>query len=91
MLFIPLFVKSYTRHLVCPPIHLPAAMAHSDALAPAPSRLRIRLFPKLIPALGCLGVGAPSENLLLLNSLLTALNNSLPTSPETNFRLISVV
>ena len=41
-------------------------MAHSGALAPAPSRLRARLFPKLISTLGRLRVGAPSENLLLL-------------------------
>ena len=36
MLFIALFVKTDTRHLVCPPTNLPAAMAHSGALAPAP-------------------------------------------------------
>ena len=41
MLFIPLFVKTDTRHLVCRPTHLPAAMAHSGALSPAPSRLRL--------------------------------------------------
>ena len=40
MLFIAVFVKTDTRRLVCPPTHLPAAMAHSGALAPAPSRLR---------------------------------------------------
>ena len=34
MLFIPLFVKTDTRHLVCRPTHLPAAMAHSGTLAP---------------------------------------------------------
>ena len=45
MLFIALFVKTYTRHLVCRPTHLPAAMAYSGALAPAPFRLRARLFP----------------------------------------------
>ena len=45
MLFIALLVKTDTRHLVCRPTHLPAAMAHSGALAPAPSRLRVRLFP----------------------------------------------
>ena len=44
MLFIALLVKTDTRHLVCRPTHLPAAMAHSGALAPAPSRLRVRLF-----------------------------------------------
>ena len=38
MLFIALFVTTDTRHLVCPPTHLPEAMAHSGALAPAPSR-----------------------------------------------------
>ena len=65
MLFIPLFVKTDTRHLVCRPTHLPAAMAHSGALSPAPSRLRARLFPWFIPTLGRLGVGAPGENLLL--------------------------
>ena len=45
MLFIALFVKTDTRHLVCRPTHLPAAMAHSGALAPAPPRLPARLFP----------------------------------------------
>ena len=44
-------------------------MAHSGALAPAPSRLRARLFHiKLISTLGRLrvgAVGAPGENLLL--------------------------
>ena len=65
MLFIPLFVKTDTRHLVCLPTHLRAAMAHSGALSPAPSRLRARLFPWFIPTLGRLGVGAPGENLLL--------------------------
>ena len=45
MLFIALFVKTDTRHLVCRLTHLLAAMAHSGALAPAPSRLRARLFP----------------------------------------------
>ena len=59
MLFIPLFVKTDTRHLVCRPTHLPAAMAHSGALSPAPSRLRARLFPWFIPTLGRLGVGLP--------------------------------
>ena len=43
MLFIALFVKTDSRHLVCRPTHLPAAMAFSGALAPAPSRLRARL------------------------------------------------
>ena len=66
MLFIALFVKTDTRHLVCPPTNLPAAMAHSGALAPAPSRLRARLFPKRISTLGRLRVEAPSENLLPL-------------------------
>ena len=65
MLFISLFVKTDTRHLVCRPTLLPAAMAHSGALSPAPSRLRARLFPWFIPTLGRLGVGAPGENLLL--------------------------
>ena len=64
MLFIALFVKTYTRHLVCRPTHLPAAMAYSGALAPAPFRLRARLFPLLIFTLGRLRVGAPGENLL---------------------------
>ena len=41
-------------------------MAHSGALAPAPSRLRARLFPKRISTLGRLRVEAPSENLLPL-------------------------
>ena len=45
MLFIPLFVKPDTRNLVCRPTHLPAAMAYSGALAPAPSRVQARLFP----------------------------------------------
>ena len=42
MLSINLFVKTETRHLVCRPTLLPAAMAHSGALSPAPSRLRAR-------------------------------------------------
>ena len=33
MLFIALFVKTETRHPVCRPTHLPAAMAPSGALA----------------------------------------------------------
>ena len=45
MLFIALSVKTESRHVVCRPTHLPAAMAHSGILAPAPSRLRARLFP----------------------------------------------
>ena len=65
MLFIPLFVKTDTRHLVCRPTHLPAAMAHSGALAPAPSRLRARLFLQFIPTSERLGVGTPGENILL--------------------------
>ena len=36
MLSIPLFVKTDTRHLVCSPTLLPAAMANSGALPPAP-------------------------------------------------------
>ena len=36
MLSIPLFVKTDTRHLVCFPTLLPAAMANSGALPPAP-------------------------------------------------------
>ena len=39
MLFIPVFAKTDTRHLFCRPTLLPAAMAHSGALSPAPSRL----------------------------------------------------
>ena len=38
MQFIPLFVKTDTTHL-------PAAMVHSGASAPAPFRLRPHLFP----------------------------------------------
>ena len=45
MLFIPLFVKTDTRHPVCRPNHLPAAMEHSGALFPSPFRLRACLFP----------------------------------------------
>ena len=45
MLFIPLFIKPDTRNLVCRPTHLPAAMAHSGTLAPAPSCLQAPLFP----------------------------------------------
>ena len=45
MLFIPVFAKTDTRHLVCLPTHLPAAMAHSSALSPASSRLQARLLP----------------------------------------------
>ena len=51
MLSIPLFIKTDTRHLVCRPTLLPAAMAHSGVLSPAPSRLRARLFPWFIPTL----------------------------------------
>ena len=39
MLFIPVFAKTDTRHLFCRPTLLPAAMADSGALSPAPSRL----------------------------------------------------
>ena len=46
LVFIGLFDKTDTIHLaVCRPTHFPAAMAHSGALAPAPSRLPARLFP----------------------------------------------
>ena len=44
MLFIDSLRQTDTRHLVCRPTHLPAAMAHTGALAPAPSRLRAGLF-----------------------------------------------
>ena len=39
MLFIPVFAKTDTRNTVCRPTLLPAAMAHSGALSPVPSRL----------------------------------------------------
>ena len=40
----PLRRTEDTRHLVCRPTHLLTTMAHSGALAPAPFRLRARLF-----------------------------------------------
>ena len=61
ILFIALFFKTDTRHLVCRPTHLPVAMAHSGALPPAPSSLRARLFP--FSSLGRLRVGAPGGKL----------------------------
>ena len=58
MLFIPVFVKTDTRHLVCRTTLLPAAMAHSGALSPAPSHLRARLALAIIhPNLGAFGSG----------------------------------
>ena len=49
MLYIPLFVKTDTRHLVCRPTLLPAAMAHSGALSPAPFKKR-NLSRKILKA-----------------------------------------
>ena len=51
MLYIPIFIKTDTRHLVCRPTLLPAAMAHSGALSPAPSRLPGSPLPMIYPNL----------------------------------------
>ena len=74
MLFIALFVKTDSRHLVCRPTHLPAAMAHPGTLAPAPSRLRVRLR-----------VGAPGENLSLFFAVLVAFFESAGFAPKQKY------
>ena len=55
MLFIPLFVKTDTRHLVCRPTHLPAAMGLSDAFSSGPFPPPASPLPITHPNLGALG------------------------------------
>ena len=57
MLFIRLFVKTDTRHLVCRPTHLPAAVGLSDAFNSGPFPLSGSPVPITHPNLGALGSG----------------------------------
>ena len=67
MLFISLFVKTDTRHLICRPTHLPAAMGLSHAFSSGPFPPPGSPLPITHPNLkGRWGVGAPRENKLLV-------------------------